>query len=72
MIDTHDQVMSTPPSRSRRRTAHAPATGRSLKSAPSTKKTLPIERVFSDAKVKPFDQIEWEKVPPKSPTTLAK
>ncbi len=25
------------------------------------KKSLHVERVFSDAKVKPFDQIEWEK-----------
>ena len=25
------------------------------------KKYLPITRVFSDAKVKPFDQIEWDK-----------
>jgi ribonucleoside-diphosphate reductase alpha chain len=28
---------------------------------PATKKFLPIPRVFSDAKVKPFDQVEWEK-----------
>jgi ribonucleotide reductase alpha subunit len=27
----------------------------------SAKKFLSIERVFSDAKVKPFDQIEWDK-----------
>jgi len=26
-----------------------------------TKKALRIERVFSDAKIKPFDQVEWEK-----------
>ena len=27
----------------------------------ANKRLLPIERVFSDAKVKPFDQVEWEK-----------
>jgi ribonucleoside-diphosphate reductase alpha chain len=32
---------------------------KSAKTGP--KKSLRIERVFSDAKVKPFDQIEWEK-----------
>jgi ribonucleoside-diphosphate reductase alpha chain len=33
-----------------------------MKSAkPETKKSLRVERVFSDAKVNPFDQIEWDK-----------
>ena len=38
------------------------ATGRSAKSsATSNPKSLRMERIFSDAKVKPFDQIEWER-----------
>src|SRR5579859_6256243 len=62
MIDTHDQVISAPSARgSRRRPANAPASHRSLKSAPAPQKSLPIQRIFSDAKVKPFDQIEWER-----------
>src|SRR6201990_2783801 len=62
MIDTNEQVMSTPASRGkRRRQAHAPAVVRTLKSAPAPHKSIPIQRVFSDAKVSPFDQVEWEK-----------
>jgi ribonucleoside-diphosphate reductase alpha chain len=33
----------------------------SKSSAAPSQKTLRIERVFSDAKTKPFDQLEWEK-----------
>ncbi|HZV36243.1 MAG TPA: vitamin B12-dependent ribonucleotide reductase, partial [Verrucomicrobiae bacterium] len=62
MIDTNDQVLSAPASRGkRRRQAHTPAVVRTLKSTPPSHKTIPIQRVFSDAKVKPFDQVEWEK-----------
>src|ERR1700677_2974669 len=60
MIDTHDQVMSTPSNRSRRRPAHAPAPARPHKSSSAVKRSLPVQRVFSDAKIKPFDQVEWE------------
>ena len=39
-----------------------PALGRADRSSTAeAKKELTIERVFSDPKVKPFDQIEWEK-----------
>ncbi len=58
MIDAHDQMVSSPAARSRRRPA--PADSRPLKSAGS-QKTLRLQRIFSDAKVKPFDQVEWEK-----------
>src|ERR1700683_2048147 len=58
MIDAHDQVLSAPPVRNRRRPAPAAADSRP-KNAPDN--ALRIPRIFSDAKVKPFDQIEWEK-----------
>ncbi len=29
--------------------------------APPTRETLPMERVFSDPEISPFDQLEWEK-----------
>ena len=58
MIDAHDQMVSSPAARSRRRPA--PADSRPLKNAGS-QKTLRLQRIFSDAKVKPFDQVEWEK-----------
>ena len=60
MIDARDQVLSAPAKNPRRA---APAT-RARATQPggrSTKKSLTLERVFSDAKVKPFDQIEWER-----------
>src|ERR1700722_16079394 len=58
MIDATEQVMSAPSTRNRRRSAPAASDSRA-KGAPV--KALRIQRVFSDAKVKPFDQIEWEK-----------
>jgi ribonucleoside-diphosphate reductase alpha chain len=60
MIDARDQVISPSKSHARRR---ATASGRSTGSSRSSaqKKTLNLGRIFSDAKVKPFDQIEWEK-----------
>src|SRR3954447_6002659 len=59
MIDTNDQVLSSSPAQSRRRQA-AISTSRAPKGASANQKALRIERVFSDAKVKPFDQLEWE------------
>ncbi|MEO7297760.1 MAG: vitamin B12-dependent ribonucleotide reductase [Verrucomicrobiota bacterium] len=60
MIDARDQVVSSTKSHARRR---ATVSGRNAGSNRTTapKKTLNLERVFSDAKVKPFDQLEWEK-----------
>ena len=60
MIDAPEQVLSpTVSRRPRRRTGVA--SKRSVKPATSTpKQSLPLERVFSDPDLKPFDQIEWE------------
>src|SRR5580704_7009496 len=59
MIDVREEVMTTGRS-SNRRSAKNNAPARGTKPAKAGK-TLPITRVFSDAAVKPFDQIEWEK-----------
>jgi ribonucleoside-diphosphate reductase alpha chain len=61
MIDSHDQVTSAPVTRSRRRGAAAPAAGRAAKSPAPTRKTIRVQRLFSDPNIKPFDQVEWEK-----------
>jgi len=58
MIDAHDQVLSAPSTRNRRRSAPKASDSRSKN---ASEKALRIERIFSNAKVKPFDQIEWEK-----------
>ena len=63
MIDAREDVL-TPAAKAAHRTVHVSATrsAKPMKSAKTgPKKSLRIERVFSDAKVKPFDQIEWEK-----------
>ena len=61
MIDAREDVSSPAPKAANRRTTKVSAT-RAMKPAKSeAKKSLRIERVFSDAKVKPFDQIEWDK-----------
>ncbi len=62
MIDAREEVLTQPTTQSRRRqttvTATRAGTTKSI-SAP-TKKTLRVQRVFSDAKINPFDQIEWD------------
>jgi ribonucleoside-diphosphate reductase alpha chain len=60
MIDARDHLQSSAPTAQRRRASTATAPRSRLgQAAPA--KTLAIERVFSDPKIKPFDQIEWEK-----------
>jgi len=61
MIDAREDVSAPAPKAASRRNNKV-STARAMKPAKSeTKKSLRIERVFSDAKVKPFDQIEWDK-----------
>src|SRR6516162_3392680 len=61
MIDAREDVSAPAPKTASRRSNKVSAT-RSMKSAKSeSKKSLRVERVFSDAKVNPFDQIEWDK-----------
>ncbi len=57
MIDARDQVSSPAQSSVRR---GATGSNRRTASAAGTKKSLRLDRVFSDAKTKPFDQIDWE------------
>ncbi|MEP6664682.1 MAG: vitamin B12-dependent ribonucleotide reductase, partial [Verrucomicrobiota bacterium] len=59
MIDTRDQVISSQKSSAPR----GSSVGRKIKSSPSgkNKKSLKLKRIFSSEKIKPFDQLEWEK-----------
>ena len=61
MIDAREEVMAPAPHKSRRRTAPVTAGRIKGKDMSTAKKTLRVERIFSDAKVKPFDQIEWDR-----------
>ncbi|MBI4661790.1 MAG: vitamin B12-dependent ribonucleotide reductase [Verrucomicrobia bacterium] len=63
MIDARDQVLPSIPPRNRRRRIVAPSRRHSSGSTKTklAAKSLPVERVFSDPKLSPFEQIEWEK-----------
>jgi ribonucleoside-diphosphate reductase alpha chain len=60
MIDARDQVQPSSQAIHRKR-GKAPAMSRNRISDSGAATSLPFERVFSSATVKPFDQIEWEK-----------
>jgi ribonucleoside-diphosphate reductase alpha chain len=61
MIDAQDAVVSAPTKTQRRGGSTTMSRNQSAKSSKPAKSALKLTRVFSDAKVKPFDQIEWEK-----------
>ena len=60
MIDARDQVQPSAQSPHRKR-PKASTTARSRFPVAGSAKSLPLERVFSNGAVKPFDQIEWER-----------
>ena len=61
MIDTREDV-STPAPKAAGHRANKINASRSMKTTQAApKKSLRIERVFSDANVKPFEQIEWDR-----------
>ncbi|HLH53117.1 MAG TPA: vitamin B12-dependent ribonucleotide reductase [Verrucomicrobiae bacterium] len=61
MIDATDEVVSAPTQSTRRRGSSLTGKNGSRRNAPSKREFLKLERVFSDPKIKPFDQIEWER-----------
>src|SRR5882762_6639962 len=62
MINVSDEVSSPAVPHRNRRPAPAGSAGRKIKRDSAASRThLEIERIFSDAKVNPFDQIEWER-----------
>jgi ribonucleoside-diphosphate reductase alpha chain len=60
MIDAPDGVLSASTRPTRRRTPSAASRQGKPKRAEAGK-CLPLERVFSDGRAKPFDQVEWDK-----------
>ena len=61
MIDATDEVVSAPTQQNRRRNSGLTGKSASRRSEASKSASLALERVFSDAKINPFDQIEWER-----------
>jgi ribonucleoside-diphosphate reductase alpha chain len=60
MIDAREEVLPSVQHTTGRRRMAAVPTSREMKNK-GAKKQMRIERVFSDARVKPFDQIEWDR-----------
>jgi ribonucleoside-diphosphate reductase alpha chain len=61
MIDAREEVLAPAPQHAGRRRTTKVSASRDTKSSKGAKKFLQIKRTFSDATVKPFDQIEWDK-----------
>jgi ribonucleoside-diphosphate reductase alpha chain len=61
MIDANQEVVPVSSHRSRRRHSTLPAARVTKPSLPANKKTLNLERFFSDPKISPYDQLEWER-----------
>ncbi len=61
MIDTHEDILSSAPKAAHRRAAKFTKARKAIPTKTAATKPLPVARVFSSAKVKPFDQLEWDK-----------
>jgi ribonucleoside-diphosphate reductase alpha chain len=61
MIDVVEEVLSVTDQQARRRRASMPVVRPMKRAGTVPKKKLNIPRIFSDAKVAPFDQVEWER-----------
>jgi ribonucleoside-diphosphate reductase alpha chain len=61
MIDAREDILAPVPHAGQRRAAKMGAMRVTKINKGAGRKTLTVERIFSDAKIKPFDQIEWER-----------
>jgi ribonucleoside-diphosphate reductase alpha chain len=61
MIVANEQVLADARPQARRRSATVTGTHAPKSASVSVKKSLSIERTFSDPKINPFDQLEWER-----------
>src|SRR3954467_9264096 len=61
MIDAREEVMSSAKVEMRRRSASVSGSRAPARNSSRARKHLGLERIFSDPKKKPFDQLEWER-----------
>src|SRR5437660_6852926 len=61
MIESIEEVLPPVPQQARRGSVTVTATRAAKSTLPSAKKSLSIKRIFSDARTRPFDQLEWER-----------
>jgi ribonucleoside-diphosphate reductase alpha chain len=59
MIDARNELMTTAPAK--RQSQRAKLTTKRGRLPASNRRSLPVARVFSDSKVSPFDQLEWDR-----------
>jgi ribonucleoside-diphosphate reductase alpha chain len=61
MIDAREEVVSSTSAKSSRRSsAPAPVAARATRPGSAGRKGLKLERVFSNPRIKPFDEVEWD------------
>jgi ribonucleoside-diphosphate reductase alpha chain len=60
MIDARNELISSATTKNRRSTPKNPSKRAAATRGTPRPRCLPIERIFSDPIVKPFDQIEWD------------
>ncbi len=61
MIDVTEDVLTVPAQSAKRRAATETATRSSKSNGGAGKKSLNLQRIFSNPKVSPFDELEWER-----------
>ncbi len=61
MIDVSEQVLAEAPPQRRRRSTRAAVARAPKSNGGVSRKSLSIPRVFSDARINPYDQLEWER-----------
>ena len=61
MIDARDEVMPSAPQQHRRRSTSVAARRHSKNGGSAAPKSMRVQRLFSDAKINPFAQLEWER-----------
>jgi ribonucleoside-diphosphate reductase alpha chain len=61
MIDVSDDVMSAPTQQPRRRASGLAGKNTARRSKTSKASSLSLQRVFSDPRLNPFEQVEWER-----------
>src|SRR5579859_5168112 len=61
MIDASDELVSAPTQRPRGRASGLSSKNNSRRVSSAKPTSLDLERVFSAADVKPFDQVEWDR-----------
>jgi ribonucleoside-diphosphate reductase alpha chain len=61
MKDVSEDVVSVAPTQTRHKATTVTGTHAARNNGGPSKKCVPVQRVFSDSRTRPFDQLEWER-----------